>query len=322
MKLLKKAAAVLLAALMCIVLLAGCGDSGQTGDELIVLDGDYVISRPVAVYFANYLRSQDTSGVLSQNDAYAKALLENQLMYNYLLLKWGADEFGVTTEDEAIVSYVDQYLASAIAQVGEESFNAQIANAGLTVETYRQILLENVVQSEISNKTCGEGGTLTTITDEQRAAFIENEPVYGAKHILILANGDFDSALVRINEIAAELAAGADFDALVSRYNEDPGVAANPNGYAYTEGTMVTEFEDAVKALQIGGVSEPVRTSYGYHIIMRVAVDEKFDISEMIIQSRFNAKMSEYAEKVDIKYANGYEEMNFADFVIESEGNK
>ena len=39
------------------------------------------------------------------------------------------------------------------------------------------------------------------------------------------------------------------FDQLMEQYNEDTGESSYPHGYCFTSGTMVTEFEDACKAL-------------------------------------------------------------------------
>lgn len=52
--------------------------------------------------------------------------------------------------------------------------------------------------------------------------------------------------------------------------SEDTGLAANPDGYAFTTGEMVQEFEDATRALEPGQISGLVESSYGYHIILRL----------------------------------------------------
>lgn len=77
----------------------------------------------------------------------------------------------------------------------------------------------------------------------------------------------------KTDEIYAKATAeGADFDALVAEYNEDTGMPAA--GYAMREGyaTFVPSFTKAGMALaNVGDVSEPVQSSYGYHIIQYAA---------------------------------------------------
>ncbi len=70
-------------------------------------------------------------------------------------------------------------------------------------------------------------------------------------------------------EVLAKVKNGEDFDALIKEYNDDPG--AKDEGYTFAQdGSMVKEFEDASFALKVGGVSELVETTYGYHIIKRI----------------------------------------------------
>ena len=59
------------------------------------------------------------------------------------------------------------------------------------------------------------------------------------------------------------------FAQFADEYSEDTGREANPTGYIFTPGTMVAEFENAVKALKPGELSGLVESTYGYHIILR-----------------------------------------------------
>ena len=66
------------------------------------------------------------------------------------------------------------------------------------------------------------------------------------------------------------------FDALLAEYNEDTGEPEQ--GYAICEGntTFVESFTNGAMALEnVGDVSEPVESSYGYHIIKYVAAVEE-----------------------------------------------
>ena len=62
----------------------------------------------------------------------------------------------------------------------------------------------------------------------------------------------------------------ADFDALMHEHSEDTGLQGNPDGYVFTAGQMVTEFEDTTRSLEFGQMSGIVESPYGYHIILRL----------------------------------------------------
>ncbi len=98
------------------------------------------------------------------------------------------------------------------------------------------------------------------------------------KHILIMTTDPDSGAAKRSDEEALKIAeetetkivGGADFDTLMNEISEDPGLASNPEGYTFAKnGSMVKEFEEAAFKLQENEVSEPVKTSYGYHILKR-----------------------------------------------------
>jgi len=77
-----------------------------------------------------------------------------------------------------------------------------------------------------------------------------------------------DQALARIIEVKQKLDAGGDFAALAKEYSDDTGSASQGGDLGwFGRGRMVTEFEDAAFKLQPGQVSDPVKTSFGYHLI-------------------------------------------------------
>ena len=68
-----------------------------------------------------------------------------------------------------------------------------------------------------------------------------------------------------IDEINAKLAEGADFDALIAEYNQDPGMNDGSEGYLVSAENNDWVYYLALAA--VGDVSEAVRSSYGIHII-------------------------------------------------------
>ena len=91
-----------------------------------------------------------------------------------------------------------------------------------------------------------------------------------AKHILITFEGrDKNDARIEVQKILSKLEKGEDFDEIMFEVCEDPGIVQYPEGYVFTKGEMVPEFEAAAFELEVGKVSDIVETSYGYHIIKR-----------------------------------------------------
>ena len=80
-------------------------------------------------------------------------------------------------------------------------------------------------------------------------------------------------------EIKAELImeralAGEDFAELMFTYSEDfGGVERFPNGYTFTAEQMVEEFSIGTMELEIGEISRPIRSEFGFHVIMRIEPD-------------------------------------------------
>lgn len=92
------------------------------------------------------------------------------------------------------------------------------------------------------------------------------------KQILIKnpAEGETKDVQAIAAEVQQKIDAGEDFDELVSQYNEDEGVADNPDGYMYAKevaGKYLPEFSEAAAALPEGETSGPVETSEGIHFL-------------------------------------------------------
>ncbi len=123
------------------------------------------------------------------------------------------------------------------------------------------------------------GGTLE-VTDEQLRDYYEkNQEKFGlpeqrkASHILILAPEDADEATVaeaksKIEALRERLMQGEDFAEVAKSSSQDPGSAANGGDLGYFgKGVMDPAFEAATFALEPGQISEPVRSSFGFHLI-------------------------------------------------------
>jgi len=83
-----------------------------------------------------------------------------------------------------------------------------------------------------------------------------------ASHILVPKHS-------QLLEIKKKLDNGEKFEDLARTYSQCPSKKRGGDLGWFSKGQMVKEFEEAVKALKIGEISEPVKTQFGWHLIKR-----------------------------------------------------
>lgn len=86
---------------------------------------------------------------------------------------------------------------------------------------------------------------------------------YRASHILLEDLEDAEDVLGYIQK-------GETFEDMAKKYSECETGAKGGDLGTFPSGTMVPEFEKAISHLEVGEVSKPVKTKFGYHLIMRL----------------------------------------------------
>lgn len=189
---------------------------------------------------------------------------------------------------------------NSIANTTKDAYLNQIAQFGFSDQTYQNFMYISQCYQALNDYYFGENG-VNTPSDEDIQKYYEDNYIT-AKHILITtvdpASGETkrtdEEAKKEAQSILDRINAGEDFDTLMNQYSEDTGLSNNPNGYTFTEGQMVTEFYDGAKALAEDEVSELVKSSYGYHIIKRVKLDDsQLDNFKSDIVSAISGSMDE-----------------------------
>ena len=94
-----------------------------------------------------------------------------------------------------------------------------------------------------------------------------------ASHILLMVQkgstpDQEDEVLQRIKAIREEIIAGNDFNEAAVEYSEDPSAKTNQGHLGYfTAFQMVVPFENAAFSTPVGEISQPVRSSFGFHLL-------------------------------------------------------
>ena len=166
-----------------------------------------------------------------------------------------------------------QFLQEAQAAVTDEDVQAHFeANK----ESYRTPLKRRIDFVRFSTFAYRDGIEVTpeeiqAYYDSHIADYTQEEEVR-ASHILIGITGTAqrtkEEALARAQEVEQKLKDGADFAAMAKEYSDDKGSAVRGGDLDFfPRGRMVDEFANAAFDLEVGQVSEPVETVFGYHII-------------------------------------------------------
>lgn len=236
-----------------------------------------------------------------------------------------AVENNVVLGEEILAEIDEQVKSEMVTACGEdateEEFNEYLDQAYMTREFYDRMNRINYLYRQGYIQLFGETGEL--IDDAAAIAYLEDNGYVSANHILLMtidsATGEaLDEETIaaqeeKAKEIAAELQAIEDPQLLLARfaelkeeYCEDTGKVTYPDGYTFTPGTMVTEFEDACNALEEYQVSDPVLTSYGYHVIIRLPFDPdrvvEYSYEGTPLTARSLVANAEYASRMDAQY--------------------
>ena len=198
---------------------------------------------------------------------------------------------------------------------GRYQFEQYLNEINVTENIFDEILRNDLLAGKVYQHITSEENALIKV-DADEIAKKYNEEYMAAKHILIMSTPSEENpeatpeeAEKKAKEILQQVKNGADFDALMKENSEDPGLENQPDGYVFTKGEMIPEFEKAVLALKDNEVTaELVKTDYGYHIIKRIPLPTEGDVYNSTISSVTAALNSDKLETLVEKWG---EELGF-----------
>lgn len=255
------------------------------------------------------------------------------------------EKAGVELTDEQLEAIRAQEEQDILGAVGEgktaEDFNAYIQTIYLPRTLYDRMNRVNYLYRQGFVQAYGENGEL--VEDGLAVQYLADNDYLAATHILLMTIDPatfeaMDEAaaaekLQQAQAFADELKAIEDkgerlkrFAELKAEFCEDTGKATFPDGYIFLPGTMVAEFEDAVLSLQEYEVSDPVKTDYGYHVIMRLPLDPdgvieySNDGKPLTARSKaaneaYGKALQDYFDGLTVEYAEGFEAPKLLDYL-------
>jgi parvulin-like peptidyl-prolyl isomerase len=199
-----------------------------------------------------------------------------------------------TVPDDEIAAYYEEHKA--------EYFTDE-------TRTVRHILISPTPDeiSEASTTTTTSGSTSSSDDSSTASTESTTTTVYEP------TQADWDTALETANKVKADLTGGADWTAEAAEFSDDPGSKDMGGDLGeVAKGEMVAEFENAVFSLKLNEISEPIKTTYGYHVIQVTGITEAKqstldEVKDEITTTLLNEKKTEVWDQwlIDTKSALG-----------------
>lgn len=260
----------------CLLVLTGCGKHDtklQDGKEVVAsIDGFSVTAEEV------YAELKDQYGVSVVVNKIDEAITNKEI-----------------TDEKEAKEYAESQLKAIKAQYEQYGmdFKEALVNAGYADEG----VLTKAIITDYKKNLVLTNYLKDKLTDDEINKYYDNE-IYGemtVKHILIkpvVTDSMSDEekktaeneALEKAKKIIKELDEGADFEKLAKENSDDAGTASQGGLFAnFTKQGVVEEFFNASLELKNGEYTkEPVKTTYGYHIILKVSENEKPKLDDVI----------------------------------------
>jgi len=229
------------------------------------------------------------AGNISQNDFYKKlqtaqgATVLQQMVYEKVL----SDKYSVTKQD--INDQIDQQIQQVEQQnniTSDDQLKAVLAQQGETIKQFRAGMKDNAKLQALLFKATTAG---IKVTDKDlQNYFNKNKDQFiqvKASHILLK-----DEATAK--KVESQIKNGVDFAKLAEKYSTDTGSKSQGGDLGwFGKGVMLKSFEDKAFSMNVGDVSEPVKSSAGWHIIKLTGKKDKLsDFKSAVKQAYLQPK--------------------------------
>lgn len=216
-------------------------------------------------------------------------------MIDAVLLRQAAKDEGVSVSDEDVDKQIENLKRGFADQA---AFESALGKSGYTVDQFREFTRDQLTSQQLIQKVASG---IQVSDEEVRAQYDDNKgkyvrqahETYHAAHILFDSN---DEKTAR--EVRARIVDGEDFAKLAKEYSKDTVSAARGGDLGWASTPYVEAFQTAAEKLAVGEVSQPVKSTFGWHVIKilerKSDKQKSFDeVKEQIRQILFQQKQAQ-----------------------------
>ncbi len=249
------------------VLLAACGGAAAADSVAATVNGEDITVADVMA-----LTPEQEDSVIA-TDAFRTQL--NGVIISLAVLDAAEEQYGLTATEEEIQTQYDEFKTQLEA-TAETYEDALLAN-NITDLRVRQAAEEQVVAEALRERLAEEAPGVDDADVDLE--FENNDNLYRnacIKHILLESE---DEALT----VKQQLDDGEDFAELAGEFSIEPQAAETGGDLGCSNlARYVEEFADGAMAAEVGVVSDPVESEFGWHLILVDSIDDDETVMETI----------------------------------------
>ena len=289
-------------------------------DDKIVLLSDVVLA-------ANALAAQENVNPSASPTKYNNLLLKaSESMIEQLVIIKMAEVDSVTVLEKDVEKALERQIENIISQSGSKEAAEQVLGKKISdfKRSYKDDMEGKLIAEKYTNQLTMDINISRPEVESFFNTFRDSIPSFPTehmvRHILFEIKPSDDSIEETKNNallILEEIKNGLSFEDAAKKYSEDPGSKEN-GGYlgVVTRGTFVKEFEKAAFTLDLNQISEPVQTSFGFHIIeVLERAGEKIGVRHILVKTKTTDEDKEKTYQNSLKVS---KEINTKDNFITS----
>ncbi|MGR3176026.1 MAG: peptidylprolyl isomerase [Candidatus Scalindua sp.] len=201
-----------------------------------------------------------------------------------VLLKQFVEGQNIDVSDEEVQGELEkiQYFLKSNPNNSEKTLEEILGTQGSSISELEGEVRRTLALSKYLDESVDD--------DEKRSYFEANKSAFNGEkvktsHILIdttklKTDAELEKARQKIEEVKKEIDNGADFAEMARKYSTCPSAENGGDiGFFQRKGSIVEEFAEVAFSMEVGEISEPVKTQFGYHIIKVTDKEEGRDVS-------------------------------------------
>ena len=273
---------------------------GKVVDRIIGVVGNEIILQSDVLIMRETLKRE------GQDRSECEILQE--LILEKLLIHHAAID-SVIVEESEIDDNISRRLEQLVSQIGSERKLAEYYKKSiLEIKEEMRPLMKNQLTAQRMQGTITEKVKVTPVEVESmiRKMPIDSLPLIGTEvelgQIIInpkVSDKAEEEAIARLDQLRTRVINGSSFATMAILYSEDPG--SNRNGGEYKgikRGQFVKEFDAVSYNLEVGEISKPFRTEYGYHIVqLQLKRGEELDLRHILVKPKLEQKDLDAAQE-------------------------